>query len=235
MAAPPAPDKVQRPRGAAVPQAAEASVRALVGLGNPGKGYAATRHNVGFMAIEQLAARRLATWSSKFNGQFARCRLPGPTGECDVALLQPMTYMNCSGHPTQQMLAFFGYKPAELLVLHDDLDLPFGRVQVKVGGGHGGHNGLRSLVAQLASPAFVRVRIGIGRPGGDGDLGGKGGDEAVTNWVLSAFGPDQRIALPQVLDRAVAAAEAVVQLGVRAAMNAHNAPPAAAGSKSADS
>ncbi len=235
MAAPPTTGNAQRPRGAAAQVGSDPPIRALVGLGNPGKGYAATRHNVGFLAIEQLAARRLAAWSSKFNGLFARCRLPGPAGEVDVALLQPLTYMNCSGHPTQQMLGFFGYKPEELLVFHDDLDLPFGRVQVKAGGGHGGHNGLRSLVAQLGSNHFVRVRIGIGRPGMAGEPGGKAGDEAVSNWVLSAFSGDQRIELPQVLDRAVAAAEAVVAQGVRAAMNAHNAQPAQAGTKPANS
>ncbi len=130
MAAQSATGNPGRPRGAEPQAVADLPIRALVGLGNPGKGYAATRHNVGFMAIEHRAARRLAAWSSKFNGQFARCRLPGPVGDVDVALLQPMTYMNCSGHPTQQMLAFFGHKPGELLVFHDDLDLPFGRVQV---------------------------------------------------------------------------------------------------------
>mgnify|MGYP001594401889 CR=1 FL=1 len=152
-----APAQAPRIRGATV-ATVDPQLRALVGLGNPGKAYAATRHNVGFMAIDRLAARQGAAWSAKFNGQFGRCRLAGPQGEVDLALLQPLTFMNCSGHPTQQMCAFFGYKPAELLIFHDDLDLAFGRVQIKVGGGHGGHNGLRSLVAQLGDGAFVRVR-----------------------------------------------------------------------------
>ena len=231
----------------------EPPVRAIVGLGNPGKAYAATRHNVGFMAIELLAARHGANWTAKFNGLFGRCQVvSSPTGgvqaqasgrdptvttstgdhRTEVVLLQPQTYMNLSGHPTQQLAAFFGFKAEELLIIHDDLDLPFGKVQIKVAGGHGGHNGLRSLVAQLGSNAFVRVRIGIGRPTtaddshrADSERGGdtgRGGDGAVTQWVLSPFSLDQRIALPEVLQRAVAAIEAVLRSGARAASNSHN-------------
>lgn len=210
-------------------------IRAIVGLGNPGKAYAATRHNVGFVAIERLAARQGVSWSSKFNGLFARCALAGQSGSIDVALLQPQGFMNLSGHAVQPMAAFFGIKPAELLVIHDDLDLPFGKVQVKSGGGHGGHNGLRSVAAQLGSTDFARVRIGIGRPGSDGGSA-KGGQDAVSDWVLSPFGADQRIALPDVIDRAVAAALATVATGVGNAMNSHNGPSkAAGGNKSANS
>ncbi len=221
------------------------AIRAIVGLGNPGKQYAATRHNVGFMVIERLAERLGVSWSGKFNGNLARGRMMwrdsagagstgagsgGASGERDLILLQPLQFMNLSGHATQAMAQFYGIKPAELLVIHDDLDLPFGKVQLKVGGGHGGHNGLRSLVAQLGSPEFARLRIGIGRPGSDASAGGraaeregaKGGDDAVANWVLSPFSPSERAELPGVVDKAVQAAESAVQLGLAAAMNVHN-------------
>ncbi len=210
------PGKGASPQGAAI--------KAIVGLGNPGKQYAATRHNVGFMVIERLAERLGASWSGKFNGNLARGRLIGPGGERDLILLEPLQFMNLSGHATQAMAQFYGLKPAELLVIHDELDLPFGKLQLKVGGGHGGHNGLRSLVAQLGSPEFARLRIGIGRPGSDGSSV-KGGDDAVANWVLSPFSPSDRAELPALLDKAVQAVEAAVQLGLPAAMNVFNTVP----------
>ena len=144
--------------------AAAGAIRAVVGLGNPGKQYALTRHNVGFMAVERLAEGLGASWSAKFNGLMARARL----GDRELTLLEPQQFMNLSGHATQAMAQFYGIKPAEILVVHDDLDLAFGRIQLKVGGGHGGHNGLRSLQAQLGDAGFARLRIGIGRPDGAG-------------------------------------------------------------------
>jgi PTH1 family peptidyl-tRNA hydrolase len=191
----------------------EVPIRAIVALGNPGKKYAETRHNVGWMALDRLVGDRLAgpvQWQQKFNGEFAKAWI----AEKEVLLLKPGTFMNLSGHPTQAMCAFFGVKPEEVLVLHDDLDLAFGRVQVKSGGGHGGHNGLKSLHAQLASNAYARVRLGIGRPDP-----GKG---EVVDWVLMPFAPIERAELPQVLDRARDAVEACLRLGVRAAMNKVN-------------
>jgi len=202
-------------------------VAAIVGLGNPGRAYAGHRHNVGFMATDRLAERLGVRWTQKFNGNFARARLPGPVGDVDVTLLQPLGFMNLSGHSVQAMAAFFALPAEAILVVHDDLDLAFGRVQIKAGGGHGGHNGLRSIVAQLGGAGFVRVRIGIGRPGSDGGPT-KGGDDAVSNWVLSNFGASDRAELPDAIDRAVAAIADVVKLGVRPAMNGHNRPPAPA-------
>lgn len=194
--------------------AAAGAIRAVVGLGNPGKQYAQTRHNVGFMAVERLAERLGASWSGKFNGLMARARL----GDRELTLLEPQQFMNLSGHSAQAMAQFYGIKPAEILVVHDDLDLAFGRIQIKVGGGHGGHNGLRSLQAQLGDAGFARLRIGIGRP-----EGAKGGEEAVSNWVLSPFSPLERAELPDVLTRALAAVQDAVNLGPRPAMNLHNA------------
>lgn len=189
-----------------------AQVKAIVGLGNPGRQYADTRHNVGWMAIDLLARRIGAQWQAKFNGEYARGRL----GDHDLHLLKPGTFMNLSGHPTQAMCQFFGVHVDELLVLHDEIDLPFGTVRLKSGGGHGGHNGLRSLIAQCGGNGFGRVRIGVGRPA-DGRV-----DTA--DWVLSIFSAIERAELPDMLERAVVAVEKSVGVGIPAAMNACNGP-----------
>jgi len=187
------------------------SIRAIIGLGNPGRKYEATRHNAGFLALETLARRSSLQWQARFNGEFARLR----DGSLDLCLLKPGTFMNLSGHPVQAMSSFFGFAPEALLVLHDDLDLPFGRVQVKAGGGHGGHNGLRSITQQLGASAYARVRIGIGR--------NEKGDPA--DYVLEAFSPQDRAWLPQILDLAADAAMAAAHRGVRVAMNEFNGLP----------
>jgi PTH1 family peptidyl-tRNA hydrolase len=185
------------------------AVRALAGLGNPGRKYSNTRHNIGFLVADELALRYGAAWSGKFNGDHCKVRLRNH----DLEALKPGTYMNLSGHPVQALCRFFGVKPDELLVVHDDLDLPWGRVAVKDGGGHGGHNGLRSIVEQLGSNAFARVRVGIGRPEGNVDP---------ADWVLSPWSGGEKAELSDVVDRAVRAVEAVVETGVQAAMNACN-------------
>ena len=191
--------------------APERPIRAIVGLGNPGRKYENTRHNAGFLVVDALARRSGLQWQTRFNGEFTRLR----EGSLDLCLLKPGTFMNLSGHPVQAMCAFFGLAPEELLVLHDDLDLAPGRVQVKSGGGHGGHNGLRSITQQLGSNAFARVRIGIGR--------GQKGDPA--DYVLEPFSPQERAWLPQILDLAADAALAVAHKGVRVAMNEFNGLP----------
>lgn len=184
----------------------------VVGLGNPGKKYAGNRHNVGFMAVERLRDERgLPAWREKFSGVFSR----GSAFGDDLMLLEPQTYMNLSGDSVQPAAAFVKVDPAHLVVLHDELDLPFGDVRLKVGGGHAGHNGLRSILGRLGSPEFVRVRIGIGRPppGFRGD---------VADYVLSDFDASERAELPDVVARAVAAVAAVVEKGPAAAQNAIN-------------
>ncbi len=183
-------------------------IRAIVALGNPGKKYAETRHNVGWMAMDALVGP--VQWQQKVNGEFAKPWI----ADKEVLLLKPGTFMNLSGFPAQAMCAFFGVKAEEVLVLHDDLDLAFGRVQVKLGGGHGGHNGLKSLHAQLASPGYARIRLGIGRP--------EPGKGEVVDWVLMPFSASDRAELPQVLDRARDAVQACLRVGVRAAMNQVN-------------
>jgi len=183
----------------------------VVGLGNPGKKYAHNRHNVGFVAVDRIREERaMPEWREKFSGVFSR-------GD-DVMLLKPMTFMNVSGDSVQPAVAFVKVDPAHVVVLHDELDLPFGEVRLKVGGGHAGHNGLRSIIQRLGTPDFVRVRIGIGRP----PPGFRG---EVADYVLSDFDASERAELSDVVARAVAAAAAVIEKGPALAQNAVNAKP----------
>jgi aminoacyl-tRNA hydrolase/ribosomal protein bL25 (Ctc-form) len=189
----------------------------IVGLGNPGKEYADTRHNLGFLAVDALASRaRAEAFREKFSGEYARVRL----GDEDAVLLKPQTYMNLSGQCVQPAAAFFKVEPGSVVVAHDELDLPFGEVRVKRGGGHAGHNGLRSLIERLGTPDFVRVRLGIGRP-----PAGFKGDTAA--YVLGRFDPVERAQVPDVCARALVVFDDIARLGVSAAMNRHNTKPAA--------
>ena len=144
----------------------------VVGLGNPGREHAKQRHNVGFMVADALrSASGWPDYRSKFHGLWSRGDLAGQRAE----LLKPQTYMNLSGDSVQPAAAFLEVEPRDIVVVHDELDLPWEDVRIKVGGGHAGHNGLRSIQQRLGTPDFVRVRVGIGRPpswlGGDGRLG----------------------------------------------------------------
>jgi PTH1 family peptidyl-tRNA hydrolase len=179
----------------------------VVGLGNPGKKYAANRHNVGFMAVDQFGRdKSLPDWREKFSGVYSR-------GD-DVMALKPMTFMNLSGDSVQPAAAFVKVEPANVIVLHDELDLPWGDVRLKLGGGHAGHNGLRSIIGRLGAD-FVRVRIGIGRP----PPGFRG---EVADFVLHDFDSAERAELPNVLSRAVSAVNAVLEKGFAAAQNTVN-------------
>ena len=189
----------------------------VVGLGNPGKKYEKTRHNVGFVVLDAIAKDNgLEDFREKFSGLFAKGRAFGK----DVVLLKPQTFMNLSGDSVQPAMVFHKLAPADVVVVHDELDLPFGEVRVKVGGGHAGHNGLRSILARVGSPDFVRVRVGIGRPppGFHGD---------VADYVLQGFDATERARLPALVDDAVRALERVVRDGAAAAMGTVNAksPP----------
>lgn len=184
----------------------------VVGLGNPGRQYAAHRHNVGFMAVGELAAKVGAeAFRDKFSGSYAKAELERQP----AWLLLPMTYMNASGQCVQPAAAFFKAAPADIVVLHDELDLPFGEVRLKFGGGHAGHNGLRSIMAALGTGDFGRIRIGIGRP-----PAGFRGD--VADYVLSGFDASERAELPEVLNRATESVLQVAARGFDAAMKARN-------------
>ncbi|MFO0749394.1 MAG: aminoacyl-tRNA hydrolase [Myxococcota bacterium] len=183
----------------------------LVGLGNPGSQYAKNRHNIGTMVVDAMAQRAGVSWQTKFNGRWGKATICGK----DVALLEPMTYMNLSGTSVGAAASFFKTPPAEVIVVHDELDLDYRDVRVKIGGGHAGHNGLRSIFEHFGKD-FVRVRCGIGKP--------KHGDTA--NWVLSDFKGDEAIELPLLIDQAIAAVELVLEKGAQAAQNVANAKPA---------
>jgi PTH1 family peptidyl-tRNA hydrolase len=191
-------------------------VHLVVGLGNPGRKYAKNRHNVGFMVVERLAqAQGLSDFKEKFSAVWSKGEITAGGGRHPVALLEPQTFMNLSGDSVQPAAAFLKVEPAKIVVVHDELDLPWREVRLKVGGGHAGHNGLRSIIQRLGTPDFVRVRVGVGRPppGFKGD---------VADFVLADFDGAERAELPDVVDRAVAAIERVVADGPTAAMNAVN-------------
>jgi len=152
----------------------------VVGLGNPGREYARNRHNAGYLVVDELARRHGAGWRSKFSGQVAEIRLDGHK----VALLKPETYMNESGRSVGAAAHFFKVDPDAVLVVHDDSDLEPGRLQVRLGGGLGGHNGLRSLAQHLKTQDFLRLRIGVGRPE-------RGDPRPLADWVLSDFEPHE--------------------------------------------
>ncbi|HFE44058.1 MAG TPA: aminoacyl-tRNA hydrolase [Nannocystis exedens] len=182
----------------------------IVGLGNPGPGYAQNRHNVGFMAVSALCESIYPTpsWSERFKGQITTIRIGGAR----TVLLRPMTFMNRSGDSVQPAAAYYRVPVQQIVVLHDEIDFDFGRVAVKEGGGHGGHNGLRDLIRALGSRDFLRVRIGVGRP-----VHGE-----VADYVLANFNSIETGELPDLLSRARGAAEAVLTSGVRTAMNTFN-------------
>ena len=146
----------------------------LVGLGNPGSGYARTRHNIGFMAVDEIVRRHsFSGFKSKFNGELADGRI----GTEKVLILKPMTYMNESGRSVLAAMSFYKIVPEDVIVFHDELDLAAGKLRIKRGGGHAGHNGLRSIASHVGKN-FVRVRLGIGHPGDKGQ---------VTSHVLKDF------------------------------------------------
>src|SRR5881296_4586465 len=162
----------------------------VVGLGNPGREYAGNRHNVGWMVVEELARRHGAAWKGKFGGQLAEIRLDGHR----VALLKPETYMNESGRSVAAAARFYKLEPDAILVVHDEGDFDLGRLQARKGGGLAGHNGLRSIAQHLGTQEFLRLRIGVGRPG-------RGDRRPLADFLLSDFRPDDD---PDALVRAAA-------------------------------
>jgi PTH1 family peptidyl-tRNA hydrolase len=183
----------------------------VVGLGNPGERYARTRHNAGQMALALLVERSEARLKRHRSGcMAAEVRIAGNP----VVLAQPLTFMNESGRSVAALVRWYRAAPERLVVLHDELDIPFGRVQLKVGGGVAGHNGLRSLASHLSTRDFGRVRIGISRPAGRRDA---------ADWVLSDFSRAERVELQPILERAADAVERIAERGFEAAMNEFNA------------
>lgn len=185
-------------------------MKIIIGLGNPGRRYCRTRHNVGFMVVDALAGSLgIDVSHEKYHALVGRGRLDSE----EALLVKPQTYMNESGSAARSILRYTSATVADLIVVHDDLDLPVGSVRVKAGGGHGGHNGLRSLMEQLGSADFTRVRIGIGRPV-------PGRDAA--DYVLSPFAAAEQQAAADALARAAEAVRSVASAGLTAAMNRFN-------------
>ena len=181
----------------------------VAGLGNPGREYADTRHNVGFMVAEELARRQGGSWRAKFSGDLAEMRLDG----LRLAVLKPQTYMNESGRSVGAAVRFFKVEPEALLVVHDEVDLEPGRLQARLGGGLAGHNGLRSVAQHLGTPEFARLRIGVGRPE-------RGDPRPVADFVLSPFSPE--VDVEALVARAADAVETVAREGVEEAQNRFN-------------
>ncbi len=183
----------------------------IVGLGNPGEKYTRTRHNIGFECIAYLAERhRLAFNRKRANAHIAE----GQIGRERVVLAQPLTYMNLSGQAVSGLRSWYKIDPVErLLVIYDDMDLPFGRLRLRQKGGPGTHNGMKSIVAQLGGQNFQRLRLGIGQPPPEWDAVG---------YVLGRFPPDEAKELPTIYARAADAVEVILREGFVAAMNKYN-------------
>lgn len=185
-------------------------MKLLVGLGNPGPDYAKTRHNVGFLVADEVArAYRAAFSARKYAAEVAEAVVAGAR----VWIMKPQTWMNHSGESVGPALRYWKLDPRDLVVVHDDLELDPFRVQLKLGGGHGGHNGLKSINAHLGTPGYVRVRVGVGRPPAAMDP---------ADYVLGRFDRGDQEALAECVERATEAARAVLEVGVAKAMNEFN-------------
>jgi len=180
----------------------------VVGLGNPGPQYAKTRHNVGFMVADLLAGRMGAAF--KVHKKSGAEIVTGRLGHRPVVLAKPRTYMNESGRQVGPLAKFYSVSPADLIVIHDELDIDFGQIRLKLGGGEGGHNGLRSVANALGTKDFQRVRIGIGRPPGRKDPAA---------FVLENFSAAQRPEVPTLCEMAADATELLIESGLEPAQN----------------
>jgi PTH1 family peptidyl-tRNA hydrolase len=181
----------------------------VAGLGNPGREYERTRHNVGWLVADELARRHGGSFRGKFSGQLAETRLD----DLRLALLKPETYMNESGRSIGAATKFFKVDPGDLLVVHDDVDLEPGRIQARLGGGLAGHNGLRSIAQAIGTNDFLRLRIGVGRPG-------RGDRRSVADYVLGNFEPE--IDADALIERAAEAVETIARDGLEEAQRRSN-------------
>jgi len=184
----------------------EKPIRVVAGLGNPGPEYAATRHNIGFMVVDQFAAQFGSTWerSPKWDAVSAKCG--------GVLLVKPMSFMNRSGYPLLAIMQFYKIEPREILVVLDDLVLPLGRLRLRIRGGSGGHNGLESIIMQFGTEEIPRLRIGIGEAPHEGSV----------DYVLSRFFEEEKPTVRSTIDRAVQAAKCAIDNGLNSAMNTFN-------------
>ncbi len=189
-------------------------MKLIVGLGNPGTRYHDTRHNIGFAVVDSLVREQNASFSRKFQGQVAQVVLENQR----LTVLKPETFMNLSGHSVRAAVAFFKLVPSDVLVVHDELDLALGELRLKVGGGHAGHNGLRSIAEQLGSDQTLRLRVGIGRPTGDWH-------GTMADYVLERFPSLDQPLVAETIERAAEVVRRVVRDGISRAMNQVNQKP----------
>jgi PTH1 family peptidyl-tRNA hydrolase len=186
----------------------------VVGLGNPGPRYAATRHNIGFRVLDRLAAEfAIEVSREKFTAVFGRGRIE----DVEVVVAKPLAFMNRSGLPVRSLAEFFRISSQDLLVIHDDIDLDYGRLKIKEKGGHGGHNGIRSLIDAFGGGDFVRLRVGIGRS--------ETGEQPVADYVLDHFTRGEAAELPRIIERARDAVVTILCKGTRIGMNQFNTKP----------
>jgi peptidyl-tRNA hydrolase, PTH1 family len=185
----------------------------IAGLGNPGKDYAQTRHNIGFLALDALASKsRLTFDKSRFDSEYVKARIKGS----DVFLIKPLTYMNRSGLSIQKFASYYKIEIEDIIIVHDDMDLDFGKIKIVKSRGHGGHNGVRSIMEAFGNNDYIRVRIGVGHP-----LSGRD----VTGHVLGGFSPDELSLLDGAVDTASNACLHILENGTISAMNAFNQNP----------
>ena len=187
-------------------------MKVVAGLGNPGPEYANTPHSIGFEVVDALARETGAEWrrAAAFKGEIASAQTPAGK----TILVKPMTFMNLSGECVAPVVKYHNAAPTDLVVVSDDIDLPVGRIRIRVGGSAGGHNGLRSVIERLGSPAFIRVRVGVGRDAND--------RSKVISHVLGKFDPASRSVMDKVVPSAVKAVLQILQEGPQAAMNSWN-------------
>jgi len=191
----------------------------VVGLGNPGAKYERNRHNIGFQVVEELARKHgLPTWSDKLGGRTTAGVVTTERGRERCVLLEPMEFMNLSGFAVQRTAAFHKIDVTEILVVHDEIDLELGIVRLKSGGGHGGHNGLRSIQDQLGAATFARLRMGVGR-----DPKAPPGSKDAAGWVLADFPAAQASTVKAMIAAGCEDIETVLAKGIGPAMNQHNA------------
>ncbi|NEM90716.1 aminoacyl-tRNA hydrolase [Galbitalea soli] len=176
----------------------------VAGLGNPGPGYAGNRHNIGFMVVDELARRIGSRFTTHRSNALVAEGRSGPDAP-RLILAKPATFMNLSGGPVQALLRFYKLDASRLIVVHDELDIPFDTLRLKVGGGNGGHNGIRDIAARAGTPEFTRVRVGIGRPPGR---------QQAADFVLQNFSGAEREALPSLISDAADAVEQITREGL---------------------
>ncbi|RLC25298.1 MAG: aminoacyl-tRNA hydrolase [Deltaproteobacteria bacterium] len=188
----------------------DSKFKIIAGLGNPGKNYARTRHNIGFLAIEALASKSLLTIDKiRFNSEYVKARIKGK----DVFLVKPLSYMNLSGFPIHKFASYYKVDIKDIIIVHDDMDLSFGKIKIVKSRGHGGHNGVRSIIDAFGKKDCIRVRVGVGHPGSR---------KNVTGHVLGSFSPDEIKILDQCIDTVSDVCLYILENGVTSAMNLFN-------------